>query len=231
MASPTFGAAGTYLSGASSNQYNFAVPTGTANNEIVLVYLYLESTGTVTTIPTGFTQKSRPTVAGGEAHDLLLFWKRCTGTDSGTYNFVGPNVWREGVAIRYSGCVTSGDPFDTPISTNSTTSATSGNAPAVSLTTTVTDTMLIYSATNFQGGTWTPASGMTERADAGGDLTVDDLAQTSIAASGTKQAVCAGGAHASLAFLLALKSTTSTASVGSDPGAWRRRRMSGLLLR
>lgn len=231
MASPTFGAAGTYLTGVVSNQANFAVPTGTANNEIVVVYLYIESTGAITP-PAGFTQKSRPSNTGTGAHDLVIFWKRCTGTDSGTYAFTNPNVWREGVAVRYSGCITSGDPFDV-VSANQAASGASGITPVVSLTTTVTDTLLVFSGTNFNGGAWTPPSGYTERVDSGGDLTVDDLARASIGSSGTIRATCAGGSTGTCAFLGALKSTTSAASGISDPGATRRRRRigGGLLLR
>jgi hypothetical protein len=212
MPSPTFGAAGTYLTGTSANSANFAVPAGAANNEVMLVFFYLESTGAITP-PAGFTQFLRMSATGG-AHDLVIFWKRCTGADSGTYNFTNPSVWREGVAIRFSGCITTGNPYDVT-NGNQASTAPSGVTPAVSYTTTVTDTLAVWAGSNFNGGAWTPPSGYTERADASGDVGVATLAQAGIGASGSITGTCAGGSTGSCAALIALKSTTSGAGGGS----------------
>ena len=215
MASPTFGAAGTYLTGVNASTAAFAVPTGAAADEIMVVGMYLEGTAAVTP-PTGFTQKSRPTTgSGGSDHDLIVFWKRCTGADSGTYSFSWTGgLWREGACVRISGCVTSGDPFNV-VGTNASTTAGSGVTPASSNTTTVTDTLQLFVGSNFNGGAWTPPSGYTERVDNSSDLTVATLAQATAGASGSITATCAGGSASSCSFVGALKSTTSVVPGGA----------------
>lgn len=214
MASPTFGQAGTYLSGVNASTAAFAVPTGTAANEVVLVFMYIEGTPAITP-PAGFTQILRPSATGAGAHDQIAFWKRCTTTDAGTYSFSWTGgIWREGVAVRFSGCVTSGNPYDI-ITSNQAATAPSGVTPAVSGTTTVTDTLWVWGGTNFTGGAWTPPSAggaWTERVDTGADLSVASLAQAGIGASGSVTGTNAGGSTGSTATLIALKSTTSAAA-------------------
>ncbi len=217
MAAPTFGAAGTYLSGSFTSGAAVAVPTGTAADEIVVVLIYVESGNGTITAPAGFTQ--RVTINGSD-HDLEIWWKRCTATDSGTYAFTwSGNPWREAVALRFSGCITTGDPFDV----SNTATGTGGTTPAVTASTTVADTLLLWAGTNFNSGAWTPPTAggtWTERVDTGGGIGAATKAQAATGTTGSVTGSCAGGAATSLAFLGALKPPAvsgTNAPAGSGP--------------
>jgi len=219
MVAPSFGAAGTYLTGATSTDWAIAVPSGTAADEIVLVFLYYDGDDTIDTVESGFTLKVNE---GTASNGLAIYWKRCTGADSGTYDFAQTaSTWREGIAIRYTDCLASGDPFDVFDSANQ---ATGSTTPAVSNTTTVADTLQVWAGSNYNGGAWTPPTSYTERADASSDFSVADLAQASIGGSGSITGTCAGGSTFSSAFLGALAPTAVTTLVqegyafGEDDG-------------
>jgi hypothetical protein len=228
MASPTFGAAGTYLSGTTSTTAAIAVPTGAAADEVMLAFIYIEST-TAITPPSGFTLVDRASNTGAGANDLAVYWKRCTGADSGTYSFSFSSSYREAACCRFSGCITSGNPYDV-VGKAAASSSPGGVTPASSNTTTVVDTLQVFAATNFNGSPWTPPTSYTERVDSSADLTVATLAQAAIGASGSITATCSGQNAGSCSMLIALKPPSGTTV--SDPAAWRRRRrMSGLFLR
>lgn len=199
MAAPTFGAAGTYLTGDFTSGASVAVPSGTATDEIVVVAIYVESGNGAISGPGGFARKSS---VDGSNHDIEIWWKRCTTTDAGTYAFTwSGSPWREAVALRFSGCITTGDPFDV----TNTNTGTGGTTPSVSNTTTVADTLELWIASNANGGAWTPPSGYTERVDTGSDLSVATATKASTGSTGSITGSCAGGAGVSLAFLGALK--------------------------
>lgn len=203
MASPTFGAAGTFLTGAVSTACNIAVPAGAAANEVMLAFIYLESTGAITP-PSGFTLVDRASNTGSNNNDLAVYWKRCTGADSGTYNFTIPNIFRTASCCRFSGCILSGNPYDV-VGKNQANTAAGGVTPASANTTTVIDTLQVFAGTNFNGAAWTPPTGYTERVDASSTLTVASLAQAAIGASGSITATCTGQNTGSCSMLVALK--------------------------
>src|SRR6185503_13236354 len=202
MAAPAFGSAGTYYNpGGTGTSAAIPVPASVAANDIIEVHLYIESTATVTP-PTGFTEKtpSSPISATGPgAHTHRIFWKRPTGADSGTYSFTWTGAaYREGFALRFTGCVTSGDPYDTgagaPNSAQA--SADSTTTPAVSLTTQGADRLLSWAGTNFTGGNWTPPTSFTERADgAPGDSSGATLTQATAGATGSITGTCSGSGY------------------------------------
>lgn len=204
MAAPAFGSAGTELGGASATASNIPVPASVAVDDIILAFLYKENTNAVT-MPSGFTQvtNSPVVVTGTQAHNMHIFWKRATGADSGTYNFTIQTAaaWRNGVALRFTGCIKTGVPFDVLNSAIKTTTA-DGSIPAVSVTTTGTDRLLVWSGSGFGGGQYTAATGMTERYDGGdlnGNMAVDTLVKAAAGASG---------------------SITSTIATNTSAGAW-----------
>jgi hypothetical protein len=209
MASPAFGTAGTQLQGSASTM-NVDVPDSVAAGDIVVVTAFIDTSVTVTGLATDFVQAPDSPVAveGGANHRLYVMWKRATGADStaGTYDFtLSASVYRNAQAIRYTGAISSGDPWDV---TNAATIDTSGSgtSPAVSDTTTVADTLLVWASTNWAGGTWTPPAGFTERRDTGdGVCTVADLAQAAAGATGSITGTCTG-TDKRAAWLGALKS-------------------------
>jgi hypothetical protein len=199
----------TYLTGASSATAAVAVPAGAASGDIAVVGIYTESTGAITP-PAGFTQKvdlrtGTPSAVGG----LVVFWKRLTAADSGTYSFsiATPTQWREAACGLFSGRVASGDPFDLT-STNETTGA--GNITATAISPAASGDDLIGLATNFTGGAWTPASGLTERQDTGADATLDTADNVASGTTGNKTFTCAGGSAGMKAFLGALLPVSSS---------------------
>jgi hypothetical protein len=85
------------------------------------------------------------------------------------------------VMLAYSGCLTSGSPIDSGISTQD---GAGGTSTLSSITTTVANTMLLVVGHNWDANGSTPPSGMAERFDH--LITVDDAVQASAGASGTR---------------------------------------------
>lgn len=233
MAAPAFGAAGTYLTGGSGTSAAIAVPSGVTADQVILAMLYIESTAAVTP-PAGFTEAGASPISatGPGAHTLRVFWKRASGSDSGTYSFTWTgSAYREGSAQRYTGCITSGNPLDTgagaPNSAQRSSDATT--TPAVSLTTQGADRLLVWAGTNFTGGAWTPPTSFTERADAGADLSVATLAQAAAGATGSVIGTCASSGY-EVAWLGALLPDTGSATTAPPP-AQRIQRHLPLLVR
>lgn len=198
MAAPVYGSTGTYLAG-NANTANLDVPDNVAVNDIVVVSLYIENTDNVTTIPSGFaeaTNSPSPTGLPGTTR-LHVFWKRATGADStaSTYDFGWTNsAYRVGTVSRYTGATTTGDPWD--VTASSATSSAATGPPAVTLTTTGVDRLLVYIATSFNSTAWTQPSGFTKRVDQGSnDVMVCDLAQTSAGSSGSLQGTSVSTTH------------------------------------
>lgn len=193
MALPTFGAAGAGSGGGTTTTCNIPVPTGVVTGSIVLAFLYVETTQAVTP-PTGAgtwaeAPDSPVVVTGAHAHDMHIYWKRATGADSGNYAFViaAGLAWRMGVALRFAGCVDSGNPFDVTNSAIKTTTTT-GATPAVSDTTTGPDRLWVWAASFYASdATCTQPSTYTERAEvsAGVALDVATADQAAAGASGS----------------------------------------------
>src|SRR5262245_14862679 len=212
MAAPAFGTAGTQVQTTASTM-NVDVPDSVAAGDIIVVTVFIETTGgdaTVTGLATdfAFAPDGQIVVSGGNNHRQYVMWKRATGADStaGTYDFtLSSSHYFNAQAIRYTGAVGSGDPWDVTNSAES--GATSGTVtPAVSDTTTVADTLLIWSGTNWSGGSWTPPTSFTERRDTGdGVCTVADLAQAAAGATGSITGTCTSSDRRT-AWLGALKS-------------------------
>lgn len=162
MAAPVWQTVAT-LAGADATSAVVTLPTGIVAGDIVLIALYKENTAAITP-PAGYTQKAQTATTAVQQH--TLFWHRASGSESGTVTFSWTgSAWRAATADRISGCASSGDPWDSAPATALSNTAVS-TSPAVSLAATSTDTLLYFSATNFNGGNaYTPPTGFTERAD------------------------------------------------------------------
>lgn len=189
---PTFGSAGAMVKSAGDNpQTTLAVPvpSGMAADEVVLIIGAYDAVATVSS--SGF---AHPTDSPSSASNIGVYvlWKRATGADSGTYtvNF-SPSAFSEAQAIRISGCITTGNPFDVTNAANSGTTLQTVT-PAVSDTTTGPDRLLVHAAVNWTGGTWTQASGFTTRVGPGGFNTVhgSSLLQAAAGPTGSITATC-----------------------------------------
>lgn len=127
------------------------VPAGAAVDDIAVVGLYIESTAAVTP-PSGFTQKADLQTSATARGRLVVFWKRLTAADSGSYTFTwSGSAWRGGVCGLWSGRVTSGDPFDGTVGTAESTTAVATLNVSTSPAAANGDAVGMW--TNFNGGT------------------------------------------------------------------------------
>lgn len=208
----------TSIVGASAATAAPPVPAGAAANDIMVVSLYKENTAAVTP-PAGFTQKAALATSASAQGSLYIFWKRCTGADSGTYSFSWTgSAWREITVSRFTGRITSGDPFDgTPGTAESLAAAVTLN---VSTTLSVSGCDLYGAWTDFAGNvTWTPAAGTTEQFD--GDVsTVDTIDNAASGSTGNLTATSSGNDFMK-AFLGGLLPATSgaTGTLAATEGA------------
>lgn len=173
---PAFGSLGTSSGGGSGTTCNVPVPSGVVADSVVLVFMYVETTQAVTP-PAGFTEApdSPVVVTGSQAHNLRVYWKRATGSDSGNYAFTiaAGLAWRMAVAVRFTGCVTSGNPFDVTAAAIKTTTS-DGTTPAVSDMTRGDGRLWVWAGSFWNGNVaCTQPSGFTERAEIQGGVVID----------------------------------------------------------
>jgi hypothetical protein len=193
-------------------------PSGIANDDILIAAIAIGRSGSdpgPSTPPAGFTAVTTATwVQGGSFYvNLGVYWKRAA-SESGSYTFTHSTYSTEGVMLAYSGCLTSGSPIDSGISTQD---GAGGTSTLSSITTTVANAMLLAVGQNWDANGSTPPSGMTERFDH--LITVDDVIQASAGASGTKTINPNGTTSGNWqAWLFALKPAAGGA-VSADAGS------------
>lgn len=160
MAMPVFGSAGTFLVGATSGTAAVAVPAGVAAGNIILIALTKENTSTVS-MPAGFAEITPAPTTTRNMIQTHLFWKRATAADSGTYTFTFTSTWRSATSVRIAGCAPTGTPFEQPASAAR---STAGNVtPAVALTTTGPDRLLVWAGASWSDSDWTAPANFTLR--------------------------------------------------------------------
>lgn len=190
---PSVAAVGTLLGNANRTVVPVPPPAGTADKEVVLVFI-----DNTSTVPTGLTPASGFTVApnvgyqtADQSTQLRVFWKRCTGTDSGTYDFTFDSAnYCKAVAIRCTDVIATGNPIDTDVFLG-------GNAATLgglSLTTSVDNALLVWAANSWGSQTLTPPSGFASNVaySSSGGLAVGNAAQPSLGATGAKTGTISG---------------------------------------
>jgi hypothetical protein len=112
MAVPAF-RAGSTITPNNVGNLSFTMPTGTVQNDIIIVVLHIESAGVTVTAPAGFTQKFQDTYSGASREfEAFVYWKRAGSGEAGPYNFSWAGTpWVDAYCFSVSGCTTSGDPF------------------------------------------------------------------------------------------------------------------------
>lgn len=167
-------------------------PTGTAENDILLLFINVEDTpaGTVTP-PSGFTQIGSSVANTFTTDDITLFvyWKRAGASEPANYSTsVSPTPTAiVGTIAAFSGALTSGNPIEANSSqNNSNGSSTSCVLP--SITTQTADTLLIGYVQRYtwSPNQWTSSGGvMTEQVDDNGCALYTQTA-ASAGATGTR---------------------------------------------
>jgi len=193
---PSFAAIGTHIA-SSSGTASFPVPAGVTAGDIIVIPFYVDNGGSISVLATGFVHAEGSPLSitsGFGLHNLNIVWKRATAADAGTYDFtLSINTYRAGAAARYIDCISTGTPFDTPTGHAVDGSVSSTVTPAVSVTTSVDNTLLVFAGSNWSGGAWTPPAGFTERMDAGDRVhTLDDALMATAGTTGSVTATCAG---------------------------------------
>lgn len=204
MAAPAFANAGTYYApGGTGTSHVVPAPSSVGSLDIVLVHIYIES-NTAVTPPGGFTEIPTAPFTSGPTTGQRAFWAR--GPGGSTYTFsTGSAVFREASATRWTGCITTGTPYDSGAGAPNSAQRSSNGAttPAVSLTTQGPERRLVWSAGAVSvSNPWTPPSGFTEHVDQA-ELTIASDDQPTAGATGS----ITGTANASsfqTAFLIAL---------------------------
>lgn len=228
MAAPAFAAAGTLLAGSNSASASIAVPSGVAANDIILAFLTVQlgpsAPPAVTGIPSGFTEAASSPASSAVSTDLQdwhVYWKRATAADAGTYDFTMASApqWRTGFALRYTGCVTSGNPIDAAVGAGN--SATSLNFPNTSLTTLGPDRLVVWTGGAWDGfactqpsGFTIDAQGVTNNTSAG--MCITSKSQAVAGSTGTLSASFSSGTLPKSVWLGALLPATAGASTSTS---------------
>lgn len=191
MAPPAHATTGAYLEGSHSTA-SFAVPAGVEADDIIVIGIYINAATSIATYPTGFSEApDSPQInASGLAHNLHVVWKRATGADSGTYDFVlSTTDFMAGAAERFTGVLGTGSPWDGEDGTDGAVDTENGtDTPPVSVITGGDDRLILWFGASWSGGTWTPPAGYTERIDQGiGLVTAADKVQAAAGSSGDIQ--------------------------------------------
>lgn len=225
MVAPSWAASGTAFSGSGAS-VDAAAPSGMVAGQVAVLVMFHDGAVNQNVVPPGTPGVDWQAVEGSpvisQSHYLYLYWHRATGAESGPYTFTWDNsVFREGQVHRYTGCVASGTPFESPTST-AVDNGSGTTTPAVSLTTGGDDRCLLHAATCWAGGTWTPPAApvqFTKRQQpAVGLCTLADATFATAGATGNVTATVTN-ADKRTALLAALKPvvTGSITGTGSAP--------------
>lgn len=169
MAVPAFIAAGALAVGNSANP-TCAYPATVNADDIALLLCMNDGGFNVNTWPTGFTKITGKNQGGTNAQNLEVAFKRCNGSeDSASITPAwGNGSTRYAQLFTFSGCISSGDPFDGAVSSGD--GNTVSNAAHPALTTSGVDELGVHLYSGYKGTgtgncTSTPDATWTERAD------------------------------------------------------------------
>lgn len=176
----------TQLSMVSSTTAAVTSPSSVVSGDIVVVVLYVESTATVTP-PSGFayvTSSPQTTTTGSGLHASHVFWKRSAGGEPGSYTFTfSVATYRRGGAFRITGASGDANPWDA--TNGAVRSSAASTTPAVSITTTGTDRLAIWTGTCWDSTSWTPPTGFTTREPTSGTSELSYSSKDILTASST----------------------------------------------
>ncbi len=115
---PIFEEVGAYVGGTSVTTIDVPYTGGESNNDIVFLQLSGWGSNVGYNTPSGWTILSE--VPSISLDSPIVFWRRCNGTESGSQTVTWTASQNAtGIMSRWSGCKTSGDPFealtDTPL--------------------------------------------------------------------------------------------------------------------
>ena len=215
-----FRAATTASKGDTGSTLVINVPTGTVNDDMILLGVVTRSANTVTT-PTGFTLVGSALSDTVSSSARLYVYQRTAASEPASYTVTLSGAQAAAAAMAsYSGAAS----VDASLGTIDTAGDTSLTADAI--TTTVADTMIVYFGSvngSASVGDITPPTAMTERGEIESTgtrllrLEIADVAQAASGTTGAKTATIAaapGGDEA--CYLVALAPAAAGAAVLPD---------------
>jgi hypothetical protein len=186
-------------------------PSGTAAGDVMIASIAVRPNTATITAPAGWTPVRRIDNANATANSLAVYYKVAGVSEPTNYS------WTFSTSTGSAGGVQTFSGVDTnnPVHVEGGGNTASGLTHATpSVTTTVTNTMLVTSHAFSSSATWTPPAGMTEAFDAASQ-TVPNAAgisiegnyvmQTAAGATGTKTATASNDADVGNTHILALK--------------------------
>lgn len=178
----------TYRSGSSAgNASGGAVapgkPTGTADGDLLIARLYLESdTNTFSSVPSGWSLAG--SIANTAAFKLWVYWKIASGEPASWTWTPTTNAWRTAIVDAYSGGVSPS--VDVVGSGGQADAAAIGSQTAPSVTTVADNDLVAFSYGNFSGSNPASMSGFaTNLRTVFGGVTGADATKTPAGATGT----------------------------------------------
>lgn len=192
---------------ASSGSSIISVPTGTSNGHVMVAFVVVNNT-TTTTTPSGWTLIDTQVNGVGFTGRTSMYY-RVANSEPANYTFTHSSTQRNaGWIATFSG-------VDTSTVTDGSSKATGNACQAPSITTTTSNTMLIYGVNNDNtfACTFTPPTGMTEFIDTGGAGGVYGAYQAiaSTGATGTRTATPSSSGN-SAQQMVALREATAPPS-------------------
>lgn len=178
-------------------------PSGAAQNDILIAFLYIES-DTAVTAPSGWSNSFNGTTMLAEcntaSHDFRMYayWIR-RGASAPSYAWTHSSAFRGIVIVAYSGCVTTEQPFSfgVPVVRDDTTAAT---WPSTSGTTLTANELLVWAGLGFgMAGAGTPPTGYTEDVDASGGVELASKSQAVAGGTGTVSGASYGASNDTVA--------------------------------
>lgn len=201
-------------------------PAGTADNDILVVFLYVEG-GVSVSVPGGWAQIA--TLHNlTQNYDTYIWWKRAASEGaSWSWSWTGTQ-WRDGWAVALSGAVASGSPLDGTTASNSGTDAT---AECTAITLAETDSLLLACGGWWDSNSATPPTGsptFTERVDTTNNAYCATASATASGTTGTKTITILGSTPWS-SYLVGVRSQVTGAAQDTPELRTGRQQMRQLL--
>ena len=118
---------------ADGTDYAVAVPyPGTVNENDILLVCVLDADNDSFDVPSGWAKITEDTSNSNAS--FAWYWKRATGSETGSETFtsvLNASALVAGVMARFSGCVTTGDPYDTGFGHETVNQGTTINIPTL----------------------------------------------------------------------------------------------------
>ncbi len=211
-------------------------PAGTSKGDVLIAIIAVRPNTATITAPAGFTLVNRQDNTAGSVSSEAVYSKVATNSEPATYTWsFSANTGNAGGIMAFSGADNA-----TPInvSAGALTAASTTTFVAPSVTTTVTNTMIVTAHEYSSSDRWTAPGGMTEALDVASLPVPDALGlavlgsyktQAAAGATGTFTATAASNADTGAGITLALKPVVCGA-VAADPAYFAATAQSGQVI-